>query len=529
MTTTGFLPSISYGPSVLGVSSFEIKRMRREMCASALVHRAGRCPYTVSSIVYNRKDPLIAVGLSQLKTWWGAWISSDDFRRRIQRAWARIQARIRNAPSNRRWRRTHGPIGGIIATLTDHGWEAASADRWTSPGGTAFNLSDPALLSDPSPLFSHFEATLWHDFWLAADNGYCGTGLAGGCDMTVLRRQWNTLHESDTQAAGMLLNAVAGGNWVRARKHAARLVEDALCARCGLADETEAHRLWQCEHNNSLDLPPMPPAISTYGDAESCPALWIRGLVPGQFLHHFPVPEETPLFGCKEAATDDVITPRQGEYLLVGFGDASGGRYATDARYRRVGTAAIIVDFPGNDWTDIEDLSVQQFIDTTSPTSLCTEQEPTSSPIEPLSLRLHEAFCTRHSPCARVGCRRCRGRRKRRREASSGLSFSHSLTHVAPFCISPTTWGSLRVFGKNVISSPLHFWRSFGLGSVFSWPKEAPTWRFAMLAATPRPMTWLRDARSFRSCWATAWPTRWRACQQTLRSATKDRCFLTHI
>ena len=395
MTTAGFLPSISYGPSVLGVSSYEIKRMRREMCASALVHRAGRCPYTVSSIVYNRKDPLIAVGLSQLKTWWGAWTSSDDFRRRIQRAWPRIQPHIRNAPSNRRWRRTHGPIGGIIATLTDHGWEAPSPDRWTSPGGTAFNLSDPALLSDPSPLFSHFEATLWHDFWLAADNGYCGTGLAGGCDMTVLRRQWNTLYESDTQAAGMLLNAVAGGNWVGARKHAARLVEDTLCARCGLADETEAHRLWECEHNKSLDLPPMPPAVSTYGDAESCPALWIRGLVPGKFLHYFPAPEETPLFGCKEAATDDVITPRQGEHLLVGFGDASGGRYATDTRYRRVGTAAIIMDFPGNDWTDIEDLSVQQFIDATSPTLLCSEEDPTSSPIEPLSLRLHEAFSMR--------------------------------------------------------------------------------------------------------------------------------------
>ena len=128
--------------------------MRREMCASALVHRAGRCPYTVSSIVYNRKDPLIAVGLSQLRTWWEAWTSSDDFRRRIQRAWPRIHARIRNAPSNRRWRRTHGPIGGIIATLTDHGWEAPLPDRWTSPGGTVCNLSDPALLSPTPARFS---------------------------------------------------------------------------------------------------------------------------------------------------------------------------------------------------------------------------------------------------------------------------------------------------------------------------------------------------------------------------------------
>ena len=102
MSTAGFLPSISYRPSVLGASSHEIKRMRREMCASALTHRAGRCPYTVSSIVYDRKDPLIAVCLSQLKTWWDAWTSSENLRRCIQRAWPRIYARVSEAPRNRR-------------------------------------------------------------------------------------------------------------------------------------------------------------------------------------------------------------------------------------------------------------------------------------------------------------------------------------------------------------------------------------------------------------------------------------------
>ena len=73
MSRAGFLPSILYGPSVLGASSHEIKRMRREMCASALTHRAGRCPHAYFG-----------------------------------------------GPTEK----THGPIGGIIATLADHGWEA---------------------------------------------------------------------------------------------------------------------------------------------------------------------------------------------------------------------------------------------------------------------------------------------------------------------------------------------------------------------------------------------------------------------
>ena len=121
----------------------------REMCASALTHRAGRCPYTASSIVYDRNNPLIAVCLSQLKTWWEAWVSSENFRQRIQRAWPRIYARILEAPRNRRWRRTHEPIGGITAALADHGWEAPQPDRWTSP--TAPRSPCPILRSSPTP------------------------------------------------------------------------------------------------------------------------------------------------------------------------------------------------------------------------------------------------------------------------------------------------------------------------------------------------------------------------------------------
>ena len=93
----------------------------------------------------------------------------------------------------------------------------------------------------------------------------------------------------------MPLNSVAGGNWVRARKHTAHLVESALCARCHQHHETEAPRLWECEHNSTLNLPPVASAARTLGDAETCPALWIRGLVPAQFFHKFPIFEDTPL------------------------------------------------------------------------------------------------------------------------------------------------------------------------------------------------------------------------------------------
>ena len=265
--------------------------------------------------------------------------------------------------------------------------------------------------------------------------------------MTVVRRQWNSQNLSDTQAASMLLNSAAGGNWVRARKHAAHLVESSLCARCGRADETEAHRLWECEHNSSFDLPPMLPAPSLYGNAETCPALWIRGLVPGQYLHYFPAPEYTPLFVCNEAATSDIITPRQGEHMLVGFGDASGGRYATDTRYRRVVQlqSSRISQVPSGPTSRIfpsSSYSIQQ-----GPRSLAPRRTRRALPPSPCRCAYMRPF-----PCAQAGCRCCRGRRKRRREASSGLSSSFSPTHVAPFYILPTTWGWSQGFTQTAIS-----------------------------------------------------------------------------
>ena len=47
-----------------------------------------------------------------------------------------------------------------------------------------------------------------------------------------------------------------------------------------------------------------------------------------------------------EAATTDFILPRSDEHVQVGFSEASGGRYASDTRYRRSGTATIMMDFP---------------------------------------------------------------------------------------------------------------------------------------------------------------------------------------
>ena len=180
--------------------------------------------------------------------------------------------------------------------------------------------------------------------------------------MTVLRRQWNSLYISETLAAGMQLNSAAGGAWVRARKHAAHLVESALCARCGLADEAGASVLGVRTQEFSR-----PPTC-----APSTQSVRQRYL-PGTREHGSGTRPIPPLRPGKEAGTSDLITPRQGEHMFVGLGCASG--YETDTRYQRVGTAAIIMDFPGTEWSDIENLPIQQLLNTTGPTQHSTDED----------------------------------------------------------------------------------------------------------------------------------------------------------
>ena len=38
------------------------------------------------SMVYDEKDHLVDVCVSQLRNWWEAWTGSEDFRRRFDRA-----------------------------------------------------------------------------------------------------------------------------------------------------------------------------------------------------------------------------------------------------------------------------------------------------------------------------------------------------------------------------------------------------------------------------------------------------------
>ena len=280
---------------------------------------------------------------------------------------------------------------------------------------------------------------------------------------------------------------------MRARKHAAHLVESALCARCDQHDETEARRLWECEHNNTIDLPPVPPAARTLGNAETCPALWIRGLVPAQFLHK--IPEDTPLFGCKEAATSDIISRSHGEHTLVASRKAPGGCNASDTRYCRVGTAAIILDFPSAALRIYLCSSSSTRRPPHSPTATRTRS---SAPIEPLSRRLEKAFTMR------AGWMQALPEAPQTTPSGEFWAFILALTHTrGPLLNYADYLGLVSGFTQTAIFPRLAHSRNYGHALALYSPEEVPRWKSATWAATPRQPTWSNDALSSRRFWVT--------------------------
>ena len=344
---TGFKPRYDYGTRVLGANPRDIRRMRAAMIGVVIRNRAGRCPYTISAIEYGSGDALVHTYLKHVQTWWDAWINSDQLRAQARLCWAAIKAHIQATPENRRWRKLPGAISALIAVVLEAGWEPESDDCWVAPGGTRFQIDDEHLDADMTEFYDAFEASLWSKIWDSASRGYCGRGLDGGCSLDSMRSLLRRLRKQNPRAAGALLNQVAGGAWVRQRKADAGLIDDPTCACCSQASETDLHRVWTCpSHTHSEDeriKKSQGLKQRAVRGIEQFPSFWIRGLIPASWVPVDPSPQTTPVHAMGEVPANGIaIEPMPGQWLEV-FGDASGGRYARQRRFRRVGTAMVVL------------------------------------------------------------------------------------------------------------------------------------------------------------------------------------------
>ena len=84
-----------------------------------------------------------------------------------------------------------------------------------------------------------------------ASTFYCGQGMQGGVDMTVIHGFLRRLRrQGKFREAGMLECAVSGATWPQARRQQEGYCDSGMCPHQGCeADETQLHRVWLCKQS----------------------------------------------------------------------------------------------------------------------------------------------------------------------------------------------------------------------------------------------------------------------------------------
>ena len=156
--------------------------------------QSGR-PLPLHSLLHRLREeqlPRCCLHVANPKNWWEAWTGSEDLQRRVRRSWPRIFERISEAPQGRRWTNAW--------TNREHRRHPHRHRLARTGTGTLDLFRRYVLETSPSPpsfpVHFRFEASLRSELWLAADGGYCGLGLAGGCDMKTLRHGWQALYQN---------------------------------------------------------------------------------------------------------------------------------------------------------------------------------------------------------------------------------------------------------------------------------------------------------------------------------------------
>ena len=342
--STGALPQL-YGYQGTGLPPSAIAKVRAMALEASGANRGGQvCTATVLAIKYgDDRDPEITIRVGQIKAWIEFWHTADlDLRNRTRKAWSRA---LPNVLGPNRWKYVCGFMTATIATLADIGWTPDHPDRWLLPGGDQYCDVD-FITYTWCTLKAAIVDTIQKNIWTRASNHYLAHGIESELpDFTIVRRTIKRFErKGEFGAAGMLLVVAAGGCWHDSRVADAWYESIELCSRCHAAFETPLHRYWQCDGNKDTGIDAIDKSNGlcrlACRDAENCPVLWLRGVVPGKTVEKPALPDEPILHRVGTVANHSIDD-------LEFYTDGSGGEQNRDVRLRRVGAAAVAIDLQG--------------------------------------------------------------------------------------------------------------------------------------------------------------------------------------
>ena len=181
--------------------------------------------------------------------------------------------------------------------------------------------------------------------WKNAAKHHNGGGLEDVPDIRQAAQYLRRVKKANNHEwHGAMTTVMTAGAWTRDRIEKAGIpIDTNICQRCGANKvETDLHRCWECEANDKLKGCESSNNMKRRAclDAETRPSVWLRGIIPSTWTAVPPPPEEEIEY--RFGAAD--ITGMCYNNCYYGAGDASGGKYTSDPRRRRVSWGVVIAN-----------------------------------------------------------------------------------------------------------------------------------------------------------------------------------------
>ena len=121
-------PQGTWGHQGQGLAPSTVARLRQQFGVASLIRRPGGC--TTAAFRFNvglEKDPTIQLRQELLITWLQVVASSTVPARALYKVWKGLKIHLADAA--RRWHRVQRPMGAVVATLLDLGWDPFGPTR----------------------------------------------------------------------------------------------------------------------------------------------------------------------------------------------------------------------------------------------------------------------------------------------------------------------------------------------------------------------------------------------------------------
>ena len=338
----------SYAEPVVGQSLASIEQQRRALGHSLDKGKRGRCLTSlVACLEGPGKEPLFCFLKRCILGFFRAIQATFDLFVVVKRAWSKIVLAIRDTPPKNRLSRCWGPVSTLIIGMGHIKWQLVSPVCWVDPRGGIWALGDgPCFQGDFTALLDAVAADVQLLYWARASLGRHGLGIASGVCCDSLKRQLNRLQgKGEFRQRAALLAFSCAGVWTADRKKEAGLAEVNTCPRCGQAAETDFHMLYECPSNDLLEpcAATRQLAVEAKIGAQECPAFWLRGLIPLDWLPVASLGVQD--FFNQHGLVENCFEPagyRPGWVLI--FGDCGGGPNAASKRLRVLGASLVQMD-----------------------------------------------------------------------------------------------------------------------------------------------------------------------------------------